>query len=570
MKKLIEMYNNKYGNKYGIIDDDLTKEDMYKVCSMIKNICKNDMEIMSKLNNVSLPKPSTPSESLGFAESNLPIRMNEIEYFEIQINDMNGFMEAIINYDYLQDYVDCDVTVYNRLIEKCQAKEVNGIKFIYEFSESEFASGYGMNQSDDGMEFSFKIETYSLEDGIVFSNILVTDTSIDTYSGYMYYSNNRSIYTNEISISRNSLDFDELSDMKLTLNSKLYKRTFDEIELLSYGSFVNGILTSTKPLPIKTSDIGVLLVEGSRVYATYTDNTGDFTELSFIKAQQSDDGSITLNGYLSGTFSITFNEDMTFKIDATNNITKQFKSLILSPINLKAEDIGINPSQGKVLSVDSSGNTEWISVNLNESINEDLGVLNNTVYLPSELPPIPSDITNYVIIKHSDNSYALYSVLADYLVGDELVIMNDKTFGKVLKLKVSGSPFDKYVVSNGSWSRLKNYYHFTMDDVVNVITNNFVVKDVTITPSVVYEIKYTNKRIEKQQLRGTTDEIKQYIGKEGQIVVNKDTNSICIMDGVTKGGHDLKKYISDMISFNESGELVVTINGVSKTFVPKV
>ena len=29
------------------------------------------------------------------------------------------------------------------------------------------------------------------------------------------------------------------------------------------------------------------------------------------------------------------------------------------------------------------------------------------------------------------------------------------------------------------------------------------------------------------------------------------------------------EYINNILSFNESGELVVTINGVSKTFVPK-
>lgn len=366
MKKLIEMYNNKYGNKYGIIDDDLTKEDMYKVYSMIKGLCKNDIEIMSKLNSISLPNPSTPTESLGFVESSLPIKMNDIEYFEIQIIDINGFMEALMDYGYLQDYVDCDVTIYNRLIEKCQTKEVNGVKFIYKFSEGEFASGYGMNQTEDGMEFGFKIETYSLEDGIVFSNILITDNSIVVSSGYMDYYDvgvSRSANsTNEISIKANILDFDDLEDIKLTQSAKVYKRTFNEIELLSYGSFVNGILTSTKPLPIKKSDLNSLLVQGSAVYATYTDNIKDSTQLYLIESQQTDDSSITFNGYLNGRFTITFNKDMTFKIDATNNITKQFKSLILSPINLKAEDIGINSSQGKILTVDSSGSTEWVEM----------------------------------------------------------------------------------------------------------------------------------------------------------------------------------------------------------------
>lgn len=198
--------------------------------------------------------------------------------------------------------------------------------------------------------------------------------------------------------------------------------------------------------------------------------------------------------------------------------------------------------------------------------NKDKGILSSSIYLPTDLPAIPSDITNYIIIKHSDNSYALYSVLADYLIGDELVIMNDKTFGKVLKLKVTGSPFDKYVVSNGSWSRLKNYYHFVMDDVVDVITNNFVVKDVTTTPTTVYDIKYVNKRIEEQQIRGTTSEVSAYIGKEGQLVVDKELKQLHIMDGTTPGGTIIDNY---KLSFNANGELEVTIGGVTKTFIPK-
>ena len=46
-------------------------------------------------------------------------------------------------------------------------------------------------------------------------------------------------------------------------------------------------------------------------------------------------------------------------------------------------------------------------------------------------------------------------------------------------------------------------------------------------------IKYYNI----QQMRGNSENINSYVGLQGQLVVNTDTNQIHIMDGVTPGGH---------------------------------
>ena len=46
MKKLIELFNKKYGDTYGVIDDSLCGEDLYKAYKIIKTLCKDDTEVM--------------------------------------------------------------------------------------------------------------------------------------------------------------------------------------------------------------------------------------------------------------------------------------------------------------------------------------------------------------------------------------------------------------------------------------------------------------------------------------------------------------------------------------------
>ena len=64
MKKLIELFNKKYGATYGIIDDSIDNEDVYKVYKIIKSLCSDDNEIMDMLNKIKLPNPRTASESI--------------------------------------------------------------------------------------------------------------------------------------------------------------------------------------------------------------------------------------------------------------------------------------------------------------------------------------------------------------------------------------------------------------------------------------------------------------------------------------------------------------------------
>ena len=64
MKKLIELFNKKYGHIYGVIDDSIDNEDVFKAYKIIKTLCADDTEIMELLNRVKLPSPKTARESI--------------------------------------------------------------------------------------------------------------------------------------------------------------------------------------------------------------------------------------------------------------------------------------------------------------------------------------------------------------------------------------------------------------------------------------------------------------------------------------------------------------------------
>ena len=127
MKKLIELFNKKYGHIYGVIDDSIDNEDVYKVYKMIKSLCGNDQEIMEMLNKIKLPNPRTASESIEkinaehvsgeglddlikYVDDNLP-HYNETLVFEISGEDFKYYVNNsyfnidALNLDETKSYV---------------------------------------------------------------------------------------------------------------------------------------------------------------------------------------------------------------------------------------------------------------------------------------------------------------------------------------------------------------------------------------------------------------------------------------------------------------------------------
>lgn len=132
MKKLIDLFNKKYGYIYGVIDDSIDNEDVFKAYKVIKTLCADDTEIMELLNRVKLPSPKTASESIDkiyaehingggmtedkdlatkkYVDDNMCNKNNinnfykePIELFNINlVTDENGHIVNTSDFDYIQ------------------------------------------------------------------------------------------------------------------------------------------------------------------------------------------------------------------------------------------------------------------------------------------------------------------------------------------------------------------------------------------------------------------------------------------------------------------------------------
>ena len=93
MKKLIELFNKKYGDTYGVIDDSLCGEDLYKAYKIIKTLCKDDTEVMEMLEEVKLPDPKTATESIEKINiecvADIPDDVATKKYVDDRISNLN-------------------------------------------------------------------------------------------------------------------------------------------------------------------------------------------------------------------------------------------------------------------------------------------------------------------------------------------------------------------------------------------------------------------------------------------------------------------------------------------------
>lgn len=104
MKKLIKMYNEKYGNTLGVIDDDFNKEQMYRIYYFIKNNC-DDKDIQDRIKMITLDKPKTLEQQLTKLESENgkvsggtidPTIKNDINNIKSEVNELNTQYKDIV------------------------------------------------------------------------------------------------------------------------------------------------------------------------------------------------------------------------------------------------------------------------------------------------------------------------------------------------------------------------------------------------------------------------------------------------------------------------------------------
>jgi hypothetical protein len=186
LKKLIKMYNEKYGNTLGIIDDDFNKEQMYRIYYFIKNNCE-DKDIQERLEKIKLDKPKTLEQQLSKLESehnksgkdtNLPhtisskvlttvlassIKLDE----EININNVSINKDRRYYIEFLGSKKLCSLLMNGNCIMcsignysiQVYNDSTNILLYIIDNSQPG-----GLNLTDD------QIDTYDLSDGEIIPN----------------------------------------------------------------------------------------------------------------------------------------------------------------------------------------------------------------------------------------------------------------------------------------------------------------------------------------------------------------------------------------------------------------
>ena len=152
--------------------------------------------------------------------------------------------------------------------------------------------------------------------------------------------------------------------------------------------------------------------------------------------------------------------------------------------------------------------------------------------IPDYIPSIPKEYFEHkywaLIIKNTTNVFRfVYSDQSELLLK-----LNDKQVFSMFAKDNSSIYSCKYEEGTG-WSAISYASTASIDDYKGVLQCNHVIYDETTG-------KYVSPQYELKQTKGTTEDIASYKGKQGQIIINSDDNSIHVMDGEKLGGHKIK------------------------------
>lgn len=244
MKKLIKMYNEKYGDTLGIIDDDFNKEQMYRIYYFIKNNC-DDKDIQDRIKMINLDKPKTLEQQLTKleGENNKDVGDNK-EYIDYNNKQFNNKIAAI---HMSRHPVSCSTEIYkkplcdifpellnityNTVFKESNSFKVNMDNFakeyptvksaynklninLYDENDNSIGNSYGNSINGEGLNIIFINLTQSLRFYAYFDKVLVdgSDTTVETKNGYM---------TIQLLIPKgnNNKEFiDKIKNLKLTLS----------------------------------------------------------------------------------------------------------------------------------------------------------------------------------------------------------------------------------------------------------------------------------------------------------------------------------------------------------------
>ena len=249
MKKLIKMYNEKYGDALGVIDDDFNKEQMYRIYYFIKNNC-DDKDIQDRIKMINLDKPKTLEQQLTKLESENGNSndSNIKKYVDDGITYNNKQFNNKISAIYMSRHpVSCSTEIYkkplcdifpellnityNTVFKESKSFKVNMDNFakeyptvksaynklninLYDENDNSIGNSYGNSINGEGLNIIFINLTQSLRFYAYFDKALVdgSGTTMETKNGYM---------TIQLLIPKgnNNKEFiDKIKNLKLTLS----------------------------------------------------------------------------------------------------------------------------------------------------------------------------------------------------------------------------------------------------------------------------------------------------------------------------------------------------------------
>ena len=504
MKKLIKMYNEKYGNTLGIIDDDFNKEQMYRIYYFIKNNC-DDKEIQERLAKIKLDKPKTLEQQLTKLEGQNDKSAN-LQY--------TASSKVLVTVPASNIKLDNEITVNNISINKDRryyieflgSKKLCNVMISEKTGNSIVCSidGYVMQVFNQSTDLTLFIRNTNAEDAPISTDLVIYEEEVK-YLDSKYLENNL--------VAQNSISLGRTGDIGMASVA-----IGVGVEASGNGSFAQG--------------------GGAKASNNSSHAEGDSTTASGLSSHAEGNGTIASGEcqHVQGKFNI---EDTA---------------------NKYAHIVG-NGEDGKnsnAHTLDWEGNA-WYSGKLSQE----------------GTPTEDKDLTTK---KYVDENRDYYFKVPTILYDDpnlpkgyvDISTLETGTNYRVNSLIVSGlfKVSLKALNDDGTW--------FTVNDGSNTIGWSSM-----LSTSICVELKSeTFIGINMSCINNYSKYLS--ITKENgkwklmQTKLNSiSPDNMYEYDVVNDYNPTHKKYVDDKVSslpqlsFNESGELVVTINGVSKIFVPK-
>lgn len=259
MKKLIKMYNEKYGDTLGVIDDDFNKEQMYRIYYFIKNNC-DDKDIQDRIKMIHLDKPKTLEQQLTKLEgengnSNIKKYIDDNTVIHplpvYEISETSSMITYIVNIMDLKK-----LTTYGA-IRDMNSTKYQRYRFVYICDDGKKKTI--VNTSDTINDTTFRVYHYGTSSTLTFNNkiysinytnhststdVVVTE-SIQNYLG-IYNTQEYTPTENYHPSTKKYVDDkikDELGDEELTTVNKDVKGAINEVNA-QYKDIANKTITT--------------------------------------------------------------------------------------------------------------------------------------------------------------------------------------------------------------------------------------------------------------------------------------------------------------------------------------